>query len=189
MYKNCKIQQSSDRQWQIARCLIPLMQRQSYRSISVSDLCREAQISRRTFYRYYDNLDDVFQLMIDHMFVEYEAFAVPFQSSRNGSSQQDMEKFFAFWEHKRDWLDALARSSMFGTLVSRIIQNSYAGLLDIHWPRELPPEEMQIVSSYVLSGLFAMLETWYLQGFAQTVPQIAAIAVELMTQPLYPARL
>lgn len=188
MYKKCKTQQSSNRQWEIAQCIIRMMQTCAYQDITVSALCREAGIQRRVFYRYFDNVDDVFQLMVDHMLVEYADFAVPVSGAREGSSQRDMEKFFSFWMQKKDWMDALARNQMFGILVSRIIASSCDGMLDIHWEEKLTSQELEFVSAYVLSGLFAMLQVWYLQGFAWPVEKVAALAVDRMTKPLYCAR-
>lgn len=189
MYKNCKIPQSAERQWKIAQSMVSLMQRQAYASITISGLCREAKIQRRVFYRYFDNVNDVFQLLVDHMLVEYSAFVPPVHSAREGSSLWDMVKFFSFWVYKRDWLDALDRNQMTGELVIRIIQSSNSGMLDMHWSEELSPQKSEIAAAYVLSGLFAIVKMWYLQDFSTPVDEMASLAVKLMTQPLYQKRI
>ena len=188
MYKSCKIPQSAERQWQIAQNMVRLMQRQAYAGITISGLCREAGIQRRVFYRYFDNVDDVFQLLVDHMLVEYATFVPPACRAREGSSLWDMVKFFSFWMCKKDWLDALDRNQMSGELVIRIIRSSNSGMLDMHLPKGLSSQRSEIAAAYVLSGLFAVLKVWYLQDFSTPVDEMASLTVELMTQPLYQQR-
>lgn len=186
MYKACKIQQSADRQWQIAQSMIDLMRTQSYHDITIALLCRKANIPRKAFYRYFDRIDDVFQLLIDHMFLEYTAFTISFSTEKTGSPLWNMEKFFSFWKQKEEWLDALDNNKMFGLMVSRIIENCQNGSLDIHLEQtDIPKKEMTAVSAYVISGLFAMVQIWYLQGFSPSIQEIASLAVRLLAQPLY----
>lgn len=188
MYKACKIQQSADRQWQIAQSMIDLMHTQSYYDITVASLCRKANIPRKTFYRYFDRIDDVFQLLVDHMFLEYTAFTISFSNEKTGSPLWNMVKFFSFWEQKKEWLDVLDSNKMFGLMVSRIIENCQNGSLDIHIEQtDLSKNDMITVSAYVISGLFAMVQIWYLHGFSPSVQEIASLAVRLLAQPLYPS--
>lgn len=186
MYKTCKIQQSADRQWQIALTMIELMREQPYHNITVASLCRACQMPRKAFYRYFDTIDDVFQLTIDHMFLEYAEFRGFTSTNRIGSPLWNMEKFFVFWKRKTNWLDALTRNEMIGIMVSRVILNSQNSSLDIHMEQtDLAGENEMMVSAYVLSGLFAMVQIWYLGGFQQSVEEMAQLAVKLLTRPLY----
>lgn len=186
MYKICKIQQSAERQWQIAQSMIELMREQRYYDITVASLCRFCDMPRKAFYRYFDTIDDVFQLTIDHMFLEYTEFHKFHTTSKIGSPLWNMEKFFVFWKQKAVWLEALTRNEMIGIMVSRMILNSQNGSLDIHMEQtSLAGENDLMVSGYVLSGLFALVQLWYLNGFEQSVEEMAQLAVQLLTQPLY----
>lgn len=186
MYKTCKIQQSADRQWQIAQSMIELMREQPYHDITVASLCRAVGMPRKAFYRYFDTIDDVFQLTIDHMFLEYAEFRAFASTNRIGSPLWNMEKFFTFWKGKAVWLEALTRNEMIGVMLSRVILNTRNGSLDIHIEQtNLSGENEAVVAAYVLSGLFAMVQIWYLDGFRQSIEEMAQLAVKLLTEPLY----
>ena len=50
MYRKCVTELSAQHQQTVTECLLGLMQKQSYECITVSELCRTANISRRIFY-------------------------------------------------------------------------------------------------------------------------------------------
>lgn len=53
-------------QKQIADALIRLMQDREYSKISISQICREAGISRQTFYSLFTSKDDVIEYILSH---------------------------------------------------------------------------------------------------------------------------
>lgn len=58
MYCGCN-EKALDSQTRIACSLLALMERKPYAAISVTELCREAGVSRPTFYSRFDSMDDV----------------------------------------------------------------------------------------------------------------------------------
>lgn len=48
-----------------------LVENNAYSSLTVSALCAEAKIGRKTFYTYYDSLDDLLKESIERMAAEY----------------------------------------------------------------------------------------------------------------------
>ena len=57
MYKQCQTEQSTARQRQLEQGLLQIMQKRHYDEISVSDLCEELGIPRKSFYRYFASKD------------------------------------------------------------------------------------------------------------------------------------
>ena len=53
MYKLCKTEQSANRQRQLENGLLAAMLSRHYEEISVSDLCDNLNIPRKSFYRYF----------------------------------------------------------------------------------------------------------------------------------------
>ena len=53
MYKLCKTEQSAARQRQLEEGLLTVMLTRRYDEISVSDLCDDLAIPRKSFYRYF----------------------------------------------------------------------------------------------------------------------------------------
>lgn len=63
MYCGCnEIAQSS--QARIARALFSLLERKAYSSVTVSELCREAGVSRPTFYSLFGSMEDVVRYVL-----------------------------------------------------------------------------------------------------------------------------
>ena len=58
----------------IVDILICLLGKKSYESITVSELCRKAQVDRRTFYRNFRNKEDVMEFHISALKEEYLSF-------------------------------------------------------------------------------------------------------------------
>ena len=65
MYKLCKTEKSIERQKLFQTTLLSMMKKQKYHDITVTSLCKEMGIPRKTFYRYFDSLEDVLFMIID----------------------------------------------------------------------------------------------------------------------------
>ena len=53
MYKLCKTEQSAQRQRSLEEGLLPAMKTKRYEEITISDLCSQMEIPRKSFYRYF----------------------------------------------------------------------------------------------------------------------------------------
>lgn len=50
-------------QW-LTETLLDLMEEKSYADISIMDICKRADLSRQTFYNYFDSKDDLFRFLL-----------------------------------------------------------------------------------------------------------------------------
>lgn len=187
MYKLCKTEQSSLRQRNLEEGLLTAMGLHHYDEISVSDLCDQLQVPRKSFYRYFASKDGALQALLDHTLMEYETYPLTTAPGETRTVQQELERFFLFWIHHKPLLDALQRSNLSGLLIERAI--SYA-LTGVFMPRRFLPwdarEVQEQVTSFAICGLMSMVINWHRQGYPQPVPQMAALAVRLVSQPLFP---
>lgn len=67
MYKNCTTEQSALRQQQLEDCFLKNMLLRPYAEITISDLCEQSSISRKSFYRYFTNKDSCLASLLDRM--------------------------------------------------------------------------------------------------------------------------
>ena len=56
----------------ICKAVCKLMAELSFEEITVTRICQEALVGRKTFYRNFERKEDVVELMIDHIRAEYE---------------------------------------------------------------------------------------------------------------------
>ena len=83
-------------------------------------------------------------------------------------------------------LDALDRSGLSGVLVMRAVDHA---LSDLGVPiRFLPQNEHHVrqhATMFGVCGLLSMVMNWHKTGFATSVSEMAGIAVQLVTKPLF----
>lgn len=187
MYKLCKTEQSAARQREVEDGLLAAMSMQQYEDISVSDLCSQIGIPRKSFYRYFSSKDGALHGLLDHTMMEYESFAGPYTDGKPRSLQRDLERFFMFWHEQKRLLDALQRSNLSGVLIERAIAQS---ITESTLPKRfLPGDEREMqeqVTMFSVCGLMSMILQWHHAGYCKTAKQMAQVAVRLVTCPLFP---
>jgi AcrR family transcriptional regulator len=186
MYKLCKTEQSAQRQRELERGLLAAMSSRQYEEISVSDLCEHMDIPRKSFYRYFSSKDGALHALIDHTLLDFEAFPAIRKNGEKRSSQTDLERFFRFWESQKPLLDALERSGISGILVTRSIDHA---LSDVGTPSRLLPqrekEARKQAITFGVCGLMSMVLSWHHDGYLLPAAQMAELAVQLLTKPLF----
>ena len=66
MAKQCATEKTAVRQRWIENGLPELMQERRFDEITVTDLCLHLALSRRSFYRYFHDLEDVLDSLMNH---------------------------------------------------------------------------------------------------------------------------
>ena len=184
MYKQCRTEQSAARQRELLEGLLDAMGQQHYDEITVSALCERMGIPRKSFYRYFSSKEGALHALIDHALLDFESFTAE-RIRSGGSMQEEVERIFAYWFHKKKLLDALARSGLSGVLVDRAIGHSIFETTRDR--RFLPPEEQQAqayITLFFVSGMMSMVIQWHHEGYPQTVQQMASIAIRLVSRPM-----
>ncbi len=165
MYKICKTEKSIQRQKLFQSTLLAMMHEQKYQDISVTSLCKKMEIPRKTFYRYYDTLEDVLYSVID------EALN---QSFLCVEVTLDLDGFFAQWKNQKDLLDALQESGLSHLMVSRI----YERLGQSMHKDTFSTDDIRYSAS--ISAIMTMVFTWHHNGMKQSVQEMSALARSLL---------
>ena len=120
MYKFCKTEQSFQRQRELEKGLLSMMEHHRFEEISVSDLCDRMRIPRKSFYRYFTSKEGALYALLDHTIMEfYDSGSI--EGLRGGTPIGDLERFFQFWKSHRKLIDAALRSNLGGMLVERAV--------------------------------------------------------------------
>ncbi len=159
MYKVCKTEKSMERQKLFQTTLLAMMNKQKYQDITVTSLCKEMEIPRKAFYRYYDALEDVLYAIIDEVLTEAFLYL---------EIKTDMVGFFSYWKRKKSLLDVLEKSGLSSLLVNRI----YERLNEKVAKKSLSDEDLRY-SGYV-AAIMTMLLTWHHSGMKQTPEEMSA---------------
>jgi len=186
MYKLCKTEQSAARQRQLELGLLEAMLVRQYDEISISDLCSQLNIPRKSFYRYFSNKDGALMALLDHTLMEFVESPQPASGKAAGSPLGDLERFFLFWYQHRQLLEALMRSRLSGMLVERSTDHAIHERMMPSYLMKEDTKSQRMALTFAISGLLAMVMQWHAYNYKETPAQMAQVATMMLTQPLVP---
>ncbi len=185
MYKLCKTEQSAQRQRQLEDGLLEAMLQQRYEDISISDLCDQLGVPRKSFYRYFASKDGALHALIDHRFLEFEMKGSSFLGEKDAHRLQ-LVWFFEYWRSQKKLLDALARSGLSGVLAERAMSLTEGNDLFEFQTRRGPKNFQQVAGTFVICGLMSLVLQWHHDGFQESAKTMAEMTHILLTRPLAP---
>ena len=188
MYKLCKTEQSAQRQRSLEEGLLTAMKTKRYEEITISDLCSQMEIPRKSFYRYFSSKDGALYALIDHTLLDFEQQTGILTGNTLGNVSRDLQHFFAFWQARKQLLDALERSGLSGVLVQRAISQAQNEFVPTRSPANPEARSMQYHTiTFAICGLMSMVTRWHRSGYTQTPAEMAKIASTLLPKPLIQA--
>lgn len=185
MYKQCRTEQSAARQRFLEQGLLRMMLKGQYDEISVSDLCDEIGVPRKSFYRYFSGKDGALYSMIDRALMDFEIHSTGAEMYEPETPIGYMEHVFVYWTEHRELLDALKRSNLSGLLIQRALD--FSQNLDAI-PRFMRIRDRQLReygTMFMVCGLMTMIVQWHDDGFHKSVAEMAELTMQLLTQPLF----
>lgn len=160
MYKQCKTVKTVQRQKEFEDTLLAMMERMDYHDISVSALCREMKVQRKTFYRYFDGIEDVLEAIIDEVVQEAFLFL---------EEKPEIEEFFEFWKGKKRLLDCLVKHHM-----SDILNRATSKRAILHFDKDFSHLTIKSLRgiSYMVSFMSVVI-VWHRSGMKQSTEELA----------------
>lgn len=163
MYKICKTPRSEARQKEFQDTLLMMLKKQKMKDITIVSLCHEMDISRKTFYQYFDTIEDVLYITID-------------KELRNAflllEWNPTVSDFFAFWVKNKWLLDLLEKNNMSNILVERAY-----GFLDIHNDGNYTIQKMKYAGW--ISSIITVLILWHHGGMKQSPEEMQQMIFEM----------
>lgn len=177
MPKTCITEQSARRQRWIEDGLIELMLHKPFDEITVTELCCSLSLPRRSFYRYFRDLPDVLDSLLEHTFQDMMVSPHPMR-------MEEFEANFRYWRDHQRILDALGRSRM----VQKLHEYT-ARYTDVSTIRNYlrPGEKLEMsreASVFVITGFIALVIDWHADGFRKSPEDMARIAWKLLFSPI-----
>lgn len=186
MYKLCKSEQSAARQRQLEQGLLKAMLTKRYEEISISDLCDQMEIPRKSFYRYFSNKDGALFALLDHTLMEFDQLPNSSDTVFGSRALGDLERFFVFWYDHSDLLDALMRNRLSGMLVERATSHAFHERMMPSYLLSKDEKSQQLALTFAVCGLLSMVMQWHQQGYPESPSQMAWVASLMLTKPLVP---
>ena len=164
MYKICKTEKSIERQKCFQTTLLSMMVREKYQDITVTALCKEMKIPRKTFYRYYGALEDVLNAILDDALTDAFLYL---------EVKTDLVGFFGYWKKKKGLLDVLEKSALSSLMVNRIYER-----LRFVEDFGYSADDYLRYSGYI-SAIMTMLLSWHHTGMRESVEEMSALVIDM----------
>ena len=185
MYKQPQTGRALRRQAELEESLLTLLRSQDYARVTVTDICRQANIPRRTFYHYFNSKDEILDAVVENLMLSCNLITMFDFESGVEAVRESYLRFFLFWAEHRDFLELLLKQGLEGRLILFTSQWLHDGNVLLPFPRHMNPELMVLGRSVASSGFFSLLFHWCRTGFRETPEEMAEYVTWFMTHPLF----
>lgn len=152
-----------------------LLQQMPYSQITVTALATRAGLSRRTFYRHYQTVDQVLSQLITFKVVQL------FAAISDAQPRHFLElvyAYFEYWQRHVNFLRSLDDNQLFPQLLGALTAATPDSLLARMFPQSEP-----YIYAFAAGGIWNMLVSW-LQAGAHDAPSEMAAKAHLVTKHL-----
>ena len=157
---------------------------QRYEDISISDLCGQMAIPRKSFDRYFSNKDGALIALLDHTLMEFEQSPIGTGTISGANALGDLERFFVFWYDRRELMNALMRNRLSGMLVERATSHALHERMMPSYLLGKDENSQYLAMTFAICGLLAMVLQWHQSGYRESPSQMAHVATMMLTKPL-----
>lgn len=182
----CHTESSSRKKRLLESSLLKLMTQHPYQDITVTDLCRDANTPRRTFYHYFGSKEDVLESIIEDLM--QQCFLESVLDIHLGADhlEESFAQIFRFWNgENRAKLDALIKNGLESRLItwsSRWVRVEQIGVLQ---KSNLDPKLLEIGLMVGITDFFSLLFYWSRNGYQEPPEQMAKYAVWVLPHSFY----
>lgn len=153
-------------QHMIADALLSLMKRKQFQQITVTEICEEAAIGRKTFYRNYELKEDVIDFMLDKLCTEFE------QEIIGKVPEEQLYIYFSFSQRHIDFFKTMYLNGLLPTLQGKF--SKYLPDTMPIWSND--PVEQEYHSRFVIAGIQSIMQVWVERGFQENIEKVVKLA-------------
>ncbi|MBS7526887.1 TetR/AcrR family transcriptional regulator [Fusibacter paucivorans] len=164
--------------------LLRLMTNYIYSEITITQICQEAQLSRKTFYRLFRTKDDI----INELIVDMHAQLISKIEARHSCVYQEIAfTYFEFWHAHKALLLLIKKQDVPFDFddISRINAMEIYHLVKSDKSSHVSEHNMQYVLAYCIGGLNSMLLQWVDQGALLTPKELTQLLKYTLETPLF----
>lgn len=178
--RTCTTEKTVENQKRLCQSLLELAEKTPYEQIFVSDICQRARISRRSFYRYFSNKDDVLHALVRDSIMECSVRSVELRFDV-AHLRELLVRFFLFWkQERRDLLEMLRKNRMENLLMDLYLDWAMTEI------KAYPDKPLrQTAMTFSVTGVMAVLFQWSAKSYDRPVEQLSRETAELLERIIY----
>ena len=171
----------------IYNALSSLLEEKKYEDIKITEIIERSQVSRATFYRNYDSLDDILRYELDQKFIKLSEYLYAnYKSNKNTNKIHPLsllKPFLRFW-----YLDSLILEQLLVTnkkeiIIDNILRTTKNLLekLNIEYKENIFYDYMLNIRSNII---FSVLETWVLNDKNLSPDELYKLTIDHLNESL-----
>ena len=186
MNKQPQTRAAQQRRDRLAEALLELMESKGYAQTTVTDLCRAAQIPRRTFYHYFDCKEAVLNAVVEDMIYACNLETMFEFHAGFEAMKESLVRNFRFWQGPaRRRLELLLDNGLSGEMIRCALRWQAAEHIDLPRRPELTPKRLEIAQMVGIYSFFSLLTYWRGNEYRETPEEMAEYAAWFLSEPLY----
>lgn len=155
----------------IAQAILKLMNKKPFAQITVTEICEEAGVGRKTFYRNFELKEDVIDYQLDMLCSLFE------QEIKEKSTDEKLKLYFSFSEKHVDFFTCMYKSGFLP-----VCQQKFSRFL----PDTMPiwsedSAQQEYYSRFMCAGVQAIMQVWVERGFQENIGQITALTQKIQS--------
>lgn len=174
--KDMRVQRTLER---IHEAFRELVEKKEYSFLTVSALCARAKIGRKTFYVYYESLDDLLKEAVENMATEYA------ERIKEYIAKEDVfeitRQFYLFSIEQGKFYENLVCSESYqaigGHLLMRLVRDTWNSS---SWFRSLREEEQDVLLCFIYHSGASLYRQWILSDKKIPLDQMINLAYSLV---------
>lgn len=178
----------------LARALFSLMRQTPFEKITVTDIAKQADYTRQTFYQHFETKEDALRYYLEDLFDrEFQAYTMESDVHTGDDllKQVCIRSMKLFWGSRRDIAEVIMRNHM-GNLLVEALANDWTVLFaslrnttDVSIPLDkYTEEEKQLIYRYISGGPLYMFYYWSQTGRQYDERKLHLLLYEML-RPLF----
>lgn len=180
MYKKTNPTALQSQRW-LSDSLIKLMREKPYQQITIMNICKQADLSRQTFYNLFNTKEEVLRFCLQN---EYEKQFLRFCEQEKITVNEIVEAFMSVVEENREILELMVDNHLENIISDEIAK--CISMFTIHFINPKKKREILPYSEVMLSGALShLLVYWFRQEEAISTEQLTLLIKEFLEGKLY----
>lgn len=186
MIKQPRTQSAASRQAHLEQSLLELMHGTGYHQITVTDICRNASIPRRTFYHYFDSKDAVLDSLIESLIHRCSLEVMfDFFGGYDAMKASLVRNFYYWCGEGRAIMDVLLDNNLEGRLVAQAQKWLISEKANFSHSSSLSLKQLEIATMAGAASFFTILHYWRNNNYLESPEEIAEYTAWFLAEPLY----
>ncbi|EJE99151.1 TetR/AcrR family transcriptional regulator [Liquorilactobacillus mali] len=143
----------------ILKALLELLKSKAFSKITISEISKNAQISKRTFYRAFHSKEEVLASYGNETFDQYIKII---QKIKNPTFFQVINVLFNFWYQRRKIVKILTDQHLFGLVFEQLegkLIDTYLSL-NFSWHNVTSDDQINVLMQFMLGGITKIIQNW-----------------------------